>query len=588
MAVALAAPCGMTVCQEKPTEPMDLGREEQVEVRLVLLDALVHDRKGRSVADLSADEFILFVDGKQVEIAAIDLRCPLGPAEGRSVGRGVAPPAQGGSRIVLAFDYYHMVSPVEAIERMKETIRERYIAGDELMVLSIGQTVRIEAPFTSDAAEILGTLDRMESDVDLYGGAYDRLTEFRFFERFDAVFDLLERIPGHKAVVLLSGPFEPDGFNHDVAYRKLAARAAAARVAVYPVDSSGLTASSFFQYGDFGGPRKLGRMAAVTGGRMTYNTNDLGLGLARAQRDLGCAYTIGFYDHLERVDKVRRIAVFVRRRGLRAIHPTAYVFRSDREKLKSFVATAHMMPEIFESSDMRIELVPLYPRGPGKWTALISTRIRSARDRPGAKAGEWKLEGLVRKPSGTVVRKWQRLIEPPEQEITVMKALGLKPGCYLLSVVLSDPGSDVPWASSAEVEIPEIPKNELFQIGPMLARRVPEKYADELPDLVPGQDRQIQRGEELTVMTRVCRVGADVTAEGMTVGRGLLASDGTRVWAPEPFPLAIEAEGKAGCQLVVDRLPTSSLEPGDYALESSILPGGEGSGKIGDRFTVVP
>jgi VWFA-related protein len=555
---------------------------------MVLLDALVHDRRGRSVADLSPDDFILFVDGKQTEIATLDLRCPLGPSEDPRAGQKAAPAAGGGRRIVLAFDYYHMLSPVETLGKMRTSVAERHVAGDEFMVVSIGQTVRIEAPFTSDAAKILETLDRMESDLDLYGGAYDRLTEFRFFERLDALFDLLERVPGHKAVVLFSGPFEPDGFHHDTAYRRLAARAAAARVAIYPVDSSGLTAPTSFRYGDFGGPKKLARMATVTGGRMTYNTNDFGLGLARAQRDLGCTYTVGFYDRREKVDRVRRIGIFARRRGMRGIHPTAYIFRSDREKLRSFVTTAHMMPEIFESGDVRVELFPLYPRSPGKWSAVVSARIRGGHGEAGAGTEGWKLEGLVRKPSGTVVRRWERLVEPPSREITVSKSVTLKPGRYLLSVVLSAPGSDAPWASSAEVEMPEIPESVLFHIGPTLARRAPLDEAEGLPELLPSQARRIRRGEELTVMTRVCRSGGDVLLDGRTIERTLLTDDGRSIWNAEPVAVEIVAGGKVGCQLIVDLLPTSTLPPGEYRLAAGLLPAGEGAPGEGDSFTVVP
>lgn len=586
--VALVVSCGTALCQEDQLEPIDVGQEEEVEVRMVLLDALVHDRRGRSVAELAPDDFILFVDGRRTEIATLDLRCPLGPAEDPRAGRKVPPAAGVGRRIVLAFDYYHMLSPAETLGNMRTSVAERHVAGDELMVVSIGQAVRIEAPFTSDAVKILETLDRMESDLDLYGGTYGRLTEFRFFERLDALFDLLERVPGHKAVVLFTGPFQPDGFDHDTAFSRLAARAAAARVAVYPVDSSGLTAPSFFSYGDFGGPKKLARMANVTGGRMTYNTNDFGLGLARAQRDLGCAYTVGFYDRREKVDRVRRIGIFVRRRGMRVIHPTAYIFRSDGEKLKSFVTTAHMMPEIFESGDVRVELFPLYPRSPGKWSAVVSTTIRGGHGEPGGENTGWRLEGLVRKTSGTVVRKWERTVAPPSRERTVSKMVTLKPGRYLLSVVLSAPGSDAPWASSVEIEVPEIPESGLFHIGPTLARRATEDEAEELPELLPSNERRISRGEELIVMTRVCRSGADVAPGGGTIERSLVNDDGSSIWNAEPAAVEIVADGKVACQLVFDRLSTSTLPPGEYRLTAELRPAGATAPRAGDSFTVVP
>ena len=60
------------------------------------------------------------------------------------------------------------------------------------MVVSIGQVLRIEAPFTDDLDEVQRTLRRMTYDGDLYRGHYDRLTERRFFDRVMTLFDLLD------------------------------------------------------------------------------------------------------------------------------------------------------------------------------------------------------------------------------------------------------------------------------------------------------------------------------------------------------------------------------------------------------------
>ena len=68
----------------------------------------------------------------------------------------------------------------------------------------------------------------------------------------------------------------------------------------------------------------LARLANETGGRMTRGSNDFSLGYARAQRDLGCKYTIGFYLRPEHGSRPRQITVDVRQPGLRALHPERY------------------------------------------------------------------------------------------------------------------------------------------------------------------------------------------------------------------------------------------------------------------------
>jgi hypothetical protein len=136
--------------------------------------------------------------------------------------------------------------------------------------------------------------------------------------------------------------------------------------------------------------------------------------------------------------------------------------------------------------------------------------------------------------------------------------------------------------------MPEIPESVLFHIGPTLARRAPLDEAEGLPELLPSQARRIRRGEELTVMTRVCRSGGDVLLDGRTIERTLLTDDGRSIWNAEPVAVEIVAGGKVGCQLIVDLLPTSTLPPGEYRLAAGLLPAGEGAPGEGDSFTVVP
>ena len=104
----------------------------------------------------------------------------------------------------------------------------------------------------------------------------------------------------------------------------MAAMSARARTAFYPVDSGGLR--TLIDPKDTGvfGPPMLRRLANETGGRMTANTNDLGLAYARAQRDTGCTYTLGFYDRDPQPDRDRRVTLRVDRPGHRVMHSRFY------------------------------------------------------------------------------------------------------------------------------------------------------------------------------------------------------------------------------------------------------------------------
>ena len=47
----------------------------------MLVDFLVLDRQERTVPDLVKDDFVLVVSGKEVELASLDLDCPIGASE---------------------------------------------------------------------------------------------------------------------------------------------------------------------------------------------------------------------------------------------------------------------------------------------------------------------------------------------------------------------------------------------------------------------------------------------------------------------------------------------------------------------------
>jgi len=465
---ALAALAYSGLVPGEEPRPADLGLLERVEVRMVLLDVLVLDRKDRTVPDLARQDFELMVDGKTVPIETLDRQCPLGSADDPRAARGEEPRAETtrsrrSARVVLVFDYGHMVSadprgnrlPGGALRAAEEALRSGRLGGGEIMVLSMGSHLRIEEPFTSDRDAVLRALERMRADPALARG-HAGLTEFRFFERLEALMDLLEAVPGRKAVVLFSGPLVPDGFTHDPAYARLAAMSATSRTAIYPIDTGGLRIPGDPDFRSLGGPGELRRLATDSGGRMTADTNDLALGLARAERDLGCFYTIGFRDEEPRLDRSRRVTVlFPERKGLRAVSSASYVVRSAKERARSLLDTASIAPQSFRSDALHAELILSGPLSTRRWDATVSVEICSDAASPARAGVERELRAFVRTPSGTTVRSLKRRIAPSES--TVLERMSLRPGRYILSAVVSDPAGGLPLATVREVEVPAIP-----------------------------------------------------------------------------------------------------------------------------------
>jgi hypothetical protein len=64
-------------------DPIDIEKLEEVEVDLVLIDALVLDRKGRTVPGLTRDDFEVVVDRVIRPIDTLDELCDAGAATTR-------------------------------------------------------------------------------------------------------------------------------------------------------------------------------------------------------------------------------------------------------------------------------------------------------------------------------------------------------------------------------------------------------------------------------------------------------------------------------------------------------------------------
>jgi VWFA-related protein len=595
-------------------EPLEVGVTEEMRVGLVLLETLVLDGRGRTVPGLTRDDFILKVQGKRVPIDVLDVDCPSGAvddARDADWKGGEGPPSpvlpELGRRIVLAFDYYHlnMTRRAKVVGQAQTMIAHRKAPGDEVMIVALANGLRIEQRFTADAETLVDTLRRMQYDSTLYAMDFQSLVTDRFFfDNLATLADVLANYDGTKAVILYS-QLVSRADDWDLWFDNVAARAAAARTVIYPVDASGLNS-----VGPVGGSPSLARLATQSGGRFTYLTNDLSLGYARAQRDLACRYTVGFYVEAGEMQDRRAINVNVKRvDDFHVYSPEIVHYGSAEERRRARLEAAFNDPGPLDEPLIRTQAFPLRPRSTNAWDGLWVVRFPWPVPADGAtlevaaklmrghlSAGEFEREFRVEpgSPGGAGARP-----------VTVVGETRLKPGSHTLTVVVSRAGGERLHTSRVEFAVPEVPRGEIFLRGPVLAKAVrdgvlirvadhgertagpPELSSmlgeDETVDVEPVVVHDFDPTDRILARWDACYVGRGEASAAngrkqQVVRRVFRQSDNGVVHEFEPVPLDLGGEdgdqGAVSCQGRVDDFPPGTLEPGSYELEIAVLANG--------------
>lgn len=330
----------------------------------------------------------------------------------------------------------------------------------------------------------------------------------------------------------------------------------------------------------------------MTGGRLTRNTNDSTIAYARARRDLGCRYTLGFYDRHPEEDKRHRISVESRRPGVHLIHAARYSFPSAKERRILNLEAAYLAPRQFEGGGLRAHLFPLQPQSPKSWDAVL------AMDFPvdlAAKDGTSTREfGAVLLRGSEPVHSFQRSItlEPPEAaadspgaapRVTFVEPVTLGPGTYSLTAVMSDPKGEVPFGAVGSLTLPKIPRREPILSGPILGRR---RGSDVVvygggdaggasADRVGAKDAfrpllvdEVDRTEPVAALTTVCVVGAKAKDPPWTIHRGLVTASGEPAGSLADFTLRPAGKLPVQCERLLDELPVARMKPGLYTFRA--------------------
>lgn len=584
--------CVASAAQTTSEEPADVDRTEEVEVNLVLIETLVLDHQGRTVPDLTRDDFRLSVQGKAVEIDTFDANCPVGAVDDPKgidwdqKREPIAPELK--RRIVLVLDYYHLgrIDRQDVLTQAKGMVVRDKTPGDEIMIAALADGLRIEQRFTSNRQKLLRTLDRMEYDVTLYARDFQPTTERSFFDNLATLADVLAEYDGPKAVVMFS-TMASQRDEWDTWYGDLAQHAAAGRVVIYPVWAPGLQAG-----GPAGGSGALARIANESGGRFTRLTSDLSLGYARAQRDLACRYTLGYYADPGQSRRARSVRVRLNRSGYEVRAPEMIRMWSEEERMTSRIRAAFADPQKHEEPLLRAHVFPIRPVDTKSWEVLVALSFPLELGPDGAQReigvslnrGNLNMRSLTRQLSFDPPKSGQTGSLP----VTLYGNTTIKPGDYSLTAVLTSPGDERIRTANVQFPVPAVPRGVYVLRGPVLARVTPDglrmragkktgRYEFVVDDLI-GPDagfepllvHQIDSTDDLLALWEICSVDAPAPSTGATIRRRVIGAEDEEVYTLEPIPLGVDGKGKVRCQGNVDSIPGGTLPEGQYRLEVTV------------------
>jgi VWFA-related protein len=264
----LLAAAVVAAAQEKAA-PASTGTVIKTETRVVLVDAVVTDKKGAYIRGLAAKDFKIWEDNKQQEIGSFSFEAdPDSPTKSRP------------KYMVLFFDNSSMDF---GQQRQARDAAAKFIAANAgpnrlMAIANFTGTLRIDQNFTDDAARlqsvVSGTKIAMTSANSSVGGPNLSRAE-RQFGITSGILALrslarnLADVPGRKSLILLTGGFRLNSENM-TELTALIDACNKSNVAVYPIDVRGLVAGA--PIGDSGqrSPVLLASLGGVTIGNAFF------------------------------------------------------------------------------------------------------------------------------------------------------------------------------------------------------------------------------------------------------------------------------------------------------------------------------
>ncbi len=418
----------------------------KVTTRLIQVHVTARDSHGQPVADLERGDFTLLDEGRPQPItffAAERAQTPdsttLPPLPPNTFSNRLEKLAGATSVTAILFDGLNTPMTDQAYAR-RQIVRflEELPPNQKVALYALGRGLVVLQDFTSDSHALIEALKTYQGElspeketavdraappevVRFHGWLeelklnliehYKRDRALRTIRSLVAIANHLERVPGRKNLIWVSGSFPvwisrdsvplpnkpqpgPQRFRPEV---ERAARALNnANLAVYPVDARGLMAPAEYsperssisrdsKLSDWSGFQTMEILADRTGGAAFFNTNDLTRALHEALEDSRITYVLGYAPSHDSWDgRFREIKVRVNRPGVRLRYRHGYFAQPEEpseEWYRSAVLGAAMWSPV-DATGLGLT-VRVAPRSKRSWDLELSLDPRNVSLLPG-------------------------------------------------------------------------------------------------------------------------------------------------------------------------------------------------------------
>lgn len=383
---AVIALAGMAAAQDG--EPVI-----RITTSLVQIDAIVTDRDGKLVTDLTAADFEILQDGKKRDLTAFSLVQVAGPRPAviKPV-KGALPtpplPYNGVTRADvrrtvailvddMSIDFADMARLRDAIRRF---IQETVGPGDLVSIMTARGGMGVYSQFTTDRALLLAAAEKLSwrgfgiPDVTTVVG-YEEARALQAGSRGSILSAIraLREMPGRKSIVYFSSGSQRSQGENDPLLDRISDEATRAAVTLYAIDARGLqtlqatadgtgarsAASVFLSQGD------MSLLAERTGGLFFRNDNGLRELLVQSIEDQSSYYLLGYNPGQGSFNRqFHKIEVRVLRRGLKVRSRTGYVGVEDRPERRPLEISARRTVRAllgpFQANDLHTQLTATF------------------------------------------------------------------------------------------------------------------------------------------------------------------------------------------------------------------------------------
>jgi VWFA-related protein len=363
---------------------------------LVLVNVVARDKKGNLIRDLKREDFTVLEDGQKQQVSSFDFEnleelALAGQTTPTATGREAAEPAAArpaatqpvldarDRRLILLFFDFSAMDPEQidrAVDAAKKYVNTKMQTPDMIAIVSLSTNMRLDLDFTDNKAKILSVLGAYNSDsgqgfdngstgssegaAETSGAFTADDTDYNTFSAdrkllaLQSIIQAVGKLSQKKSLIYFSNGISQSGVDNQSALRAATAAAVKANVAIYPLDVRGLQAlpgggeaqnASLHGQSAYSGAsvlndlnsnaatqETLSTLAADTGGKAFFDSNDFSGVFSQVQKDTSAYYVLGYTSSNHLKDgRFRHIKVVLNRADVKLEYRAGYYAGRDFE-----------------------------------------------------------------------------------------------------------------------------------------------------------------------------------------------------------------------------------------------------------------